>query len=205
MDWLEFVASLVSSLAWPAVVVIAIWLFREPLGGLVTRLTQWEGLGVRAQFIEKLDDVAGVAGEVADEAREKLAELDPARVVALDEPAPVDTSDEPAFVIIAAWEQLGAAVAELAVTADLASGRTNSNPRSVARALRAAGVVNDLFVRSVDDLAALRDLVAHGRHRPTRGEADEFLRVTRELTRGSAALGQFYTFRPDGPGPLDPA
>ncbi len=37
VDWLAFVASLVGSLAWPAVIVVAVWLFRDEIRALARR------------------------------------------------------------------------------------------------------------------------------------------------------------------------
>jgi len=40
MDWKSFVASIVGKLTWPAVVVIALVLFRNPIGGFIDRATE---------------------------------------------------------------------------------------------------------------------------------------------------------------------
>ena len=42
MTWLEFIASLVSSLAWPAIIVFAVSLFKKPLSALIGRIRSIE-------------------------------------------------------------------------------------------------------------------------------------------------------------------
>lgn len=50
MSWLEFIDSLVSSLAWPAAVVLAVFVLRERLNSLLDRVQNVEAMGVKATF-----------------------------------------------------------------------------------------------------------------------------------------------------------
>ena len=56
MDWKQFIASLVSSLAWPALLAFFLWLIRERIGGLLSRLIElhFPG-GAKAVFAQELD------------------------------------------------------------------------------------------------------------------------------------------------------
>ena len=42
MNWLEFISSLVSSLAWPAVILFGVFLFKRPLSALIGRIRSIE-------------------------------------------------------------------------------------------------------------------------------------------------------------------
>lgn len=57
MDWMTFVVELVKALAWPAVVAIAILVFKDKLLALVDQLTELKGLGMEARFAKDVQDV----------------------------------------------------------------------------------------------------------------------------------------------------
>ena len=52
MSGLEFFASLVRSLAWPAAVAFGLWLFRSPFAGLIERVIKVKGPGFEVDAIE---------------------------------------------------------------------------------------------------------------------------------------------------------
>jgi hypothetical protein len=95
---LQFVAAIVNSLAWPAAVVVTLWLLRDQLPEAWQRLKSFEFAGAKVEFAglrEFQKEVAGAAkdagtpggGEVARQevtefrATEELAATDPRRAV----------------------------------------------------------------------------------------------------------------------------
>jgi hypothetical protein len=61
MDWKQFISSVVGSLAWPAAVAFLIYVFRQPIEGVIARLTKLKGGGVEAEFgqyVEKAESAA---------------------------------------------------------------------------------------------------------------------------------------------------
>jgi hypothetical protein len=42
MDWKTFVSSLIDSLAWPAIILLALWLFREPFSVVIQSLKRFK-------------------------------------------------------------------------------------------------------------------------------------------------------------------
>jgi hypothetical protein len=50
MNWLTFTASIINSLAWPTAIVVIICVMREPLSGLLNKLTGLKAAGIEAQF-----------------------------------------------------------------------------------------------------------------------------------------------------------
>ena len=47
MNGLEFIASVIGSLIWPALVVLVVLFFRTPIAELIGRIKSYEGLGQR--------------------------------------------------------------------------------------------------------------------------------------------------------------
>ncbi|WP_353571096.1 hypothetical protein [Candidatus Albibeggiatoa sp. nov. BB20] len=58
MDWKTFIATVIESLAWPAVVVLIILSFRDKLESLVPRLTRFKSGYIEAEFSERVNQLA---------------------------------------------------------------------------------------------------------------------------------------------------
>jgi len=58
MDWMQFTASVIGSLAWPSVVVVLLILIRKQLGGLVARIEELNlPGGTSAKFGRALEEI----------------------------------------------------------------------------------------------------------------------------------------------------
>jgi hypothetical protein len=55
MDWLQFFASIIGSLAWPSVVVALLFMLRGQMAGLVGRLEELAFGGAKAKFAMALE------------------------------------------------------------------------------------------------------------------------------------------------------
>lgn len=65
MDWLTFFSGLVAALVWPAVLLLALLLFHEPIRKLIPKLQQVEVAGFKAT-LEKAGESADKAGKAPD-------------------------------------------------------------------------------------------------------------------------------------------
>lgn len=66
MNWIEFISSIVSALAWPATVIILVVILRKPLKGLIPLLQRMKYKDFEMEFGRKLAEAreeAGVEGE----------------------------------------------------------------------------------------------------------------------------------------------
>ncbi|WP_157182370.1 hypothetical protein [Methylobacterium sp. WSM2598] len=71
VDWLQFLASVVRSLAWPAVVAYLVFLVRHQLGSLARRLTELSlPGGTKALFRSDLEDAKSAVISLAAEPQE---------------------------------------------------------------------------------------------------------------------------------------
>ena len=60
METLEFVASLVESLAWPAVVGYCVYILRAPAGKLLERVSKLKYGELEAEFQERLNNIKSI-------------------------------------------------------------------------------------------------------------------------------------------------
>ena len=191
VSWLGFVDSLVRSLAWPAVVLIAALLFRTEFAGLVARLTHLKVPGGEATFGEGLAKAertfekfqASVTGVEAASGQPGVEEPDGAGNA---DSGPV----EPSALVLRSWEQLAEEIIGLAHAS--VPGVHTTNAASAAAALERAGIVNDLFVETANELRELRNAVAHAKETPTPGSAIAYADQARELQVACRALAQLH-------------
>ena len=63
MGWLEFVASLIRSLAWPAMLGFVVWLLRKPIERFIDKLKRASGWGVSVETVDDLSEQTREAAE----------------------------------------------------------------------------------------------------------------------------------------------
>lgn len=61
MDYLQFLSSIISSIAWPATIGIILWCYKTPLLELLGRIKSFKGLGVEAEFKESMEELREAA------------------------------------------------------------------------------------------------------------------------------------------------
>lgn len=202
MGWMEFVSALVGHLAWPLAVVVLVWIFRSSVAALIGKLSSWEGLGQKFEFgrelaraeegvaelAERVEAQAGAATVEGESPTLEITESDPFGALRKD------AESNPSHVILASWELLAGSLKDLlgAVVAhrQLSSvgDRIWRDAVQMARRLEVAGTVNHEMTNSVEELRHLRNLVAHGRYKPTPGEALAYEETARELSRAAIVL-----------------
>lgn len=78
MNWLEFISSLVSSLAWPAVILFGVFLFKKPLSALIGRIRsieRGEDGNVKLSFEEVLSEIPAPKKEVVLDENSNIKQL----------------------------------------------------------------------------------------------------------------------------------
>ena len=168
---MDFIASLVGSLAWPAVVVGALLVFRGPLAELLGRVAEATGFGGSVTFRERLENVEDRLVVAAGETVEN-------RPVTTEG----DERESPLARIANAWAQLRPGLAELVVRAGGDSSvLSDATPVGLATVLAQADVVIPAYVEAVSELASLYDDVQEGHFRATKDNARTFERSVSTL------------------------
>lgn len=189
MSALEFIASLVDSLAWPLVASSAVWLLRRPLArSLSGPLRRWKAgpSGVEFEYWER--KVAATREEVsraqAESGGNELRETPPVLLNTslreLAEASP-DTAISEAYRTIE--RQLRVKLVDFQAPADL-------DTVGLALFAEEKGVINQETAKAIQGLSVLRNLAAHDRVGDVTPErAIEFL---------SLADGVLFALRPRG-------
>ena len=168
MNGLQFTSTLVGDLSWPIVVSAAIIIFRKPIAEVIGRVRSYEGLGQKLTFGDRLENAEQSVDAAAKNAEIERGGGEGQKKVDLS-PLAREAEANPSFVVIQSWEQLSGALDDLIGAAS--PGRRPGPSVSLLPGLQKQGLVDDKFVTAVRELRDLRNLVAHGRHNPTPGEA----------------------------------
>jgi hypothetical protein len=170
MDWMEFIASLVDSLAWPAAVLAVVFILRKKLALEFGRLTQ------RSRMTRLKAGPAGVEFELQEATREadeaRLPSTDSPQVKEVVLPLPEQrffaaaagrineerlleiAEVEPDVAMIASWRGLTHEVRNAGRGAGVRP-QPSEHAIAVAERLRAAGRIDDSFLATIRTLDAL--------------------------------------------------
>lgn len=156
--YLDGIAKILGSIAWPVAVVFVLLRFKKELSGLLKRLKTFKAAGAEAAFAE----------EVAEAEAEFVSEVRPQ-----EEPPEVsaktfkEATENPRGTILAAWLKVEGAVQRLFYDANLAliSSRTSDarTPSSyqLMREIQKASLIDQSYTVLFNDLRALRNQAAH--------------------------------------------
>ncbi|MDE0052761.1 MAG: hypothetical protein OXP28_05680 [Gammaproteobacteria bacterium] len=154
----DFVAAIVDSIAWPAVAVLAIWMLRKPLSGLLSVIEelQYKDIAVRFQ-------------RDAEQARQAvpLAERDDERVVSLP------PSADPRSAVLEAWLSIEKTAVEKYRELANRSEEGKIEPGRAVAYFEYTGALTPTTQRALTDLRDLRSQAAHSRREGITREAAE--------------------------------
>ena len=175
MNGLEFVASLIDSLVWPLVAIVAIVVLRNPLGQVLLLLESVKYKDLHLRFRERLQQATVEASQLPGYSSESLT----AGTGLASEIAPIS----PRAAVIEAWRGVESevlAAAHSLGTPFLKQGRPIF--RSALRALEHSGRLNHEFIEVLDGLRELRNEASHARDFAfTVDEALEFVALCESL------------------------
>lgn len=166
MDWLDFIASVVGSLAWPLAVVIIVWLLRREIQGLLERLEKVRHKDTEATFFaRKVDQIAERVSEQSElssgrqptpEATEGRDDRAAAPVFTPRELA-MELDGHPPSIVLESWDILERLLREKASLHGLKAESLAGTLSAMAKAGLITGTQRDLIV----ELSTLRNAVAH--------------------------------------------
>ncbi len=183
MDWLQFIASLVTSLAWPITVVVLVFLLRVPLARVLLTLTHLRYKDLELDFGRELKRLEEEARAIHIEPKQ-LKEAASAKRDSLHllEEAARMVEDSPELAIAVAWQaleaELMAAIMRLAASPDYPP--YNSALKN-AQLLKEQNTIDARTFELLNSMRMLRNAVVHGAHKSsiTSDEAAEFVALAR--------------------------
>jgi hypothetical protein len=179
MDWLMFIASLVSSLAWPGVAVAFILMFRRQVRDLIGRLVEAEGFGFMGKFDRTATAVAKAAAETLAQAgtASGTGQAFDATVVvheSLSSTLGNLATENPSDAIMTAWVEIEKAIRER--IGGLGTRQPTIAGMMLVRIAYERGEISEATLQAVQGLEVLRNLAAHGRSNEVDAEkAQEYL------------------------------
>lgn len=195
MVYLQFIAALVHSVAWPVSAIVLAALFRIPLKELLLKLNRFQYGNVEIDFGRELAQIESYAKtlDLRPSTRPKsAAKLRTAEQTLDDAARLIDDFPEPALAL--AWtaieEELMSAIMRLAASADYPP--YNSSLKNM-KLLREQGYIDGQIYQLLDRMRNLRDAAVHGGAVTTIGsdEAREFVSLAgavlerlKRITRG---------------------
>ncbi|MGY2361502.1 DUF4145 domain-containing protein [Pseudomonas azotoformans] len=150
MDWLQFLSSVIGSIAWPSAVVLLAILMRAPLGKLLPLIRTLKYKDLQIDIGEQLEAVrekVGAEGEAPDVASEepplsfkKLAQADPRAA------------------ILSAWIPVEIELNEIAKKIHV---ETRRGAMDLIGVLRRHGILDRLTSETLDQLRRIRNTAVH--------------------------------------------
>ena len=164
--WLDFFASAIGSLAWPAFVILLALLFREPVTKLIGRMKSVEAGGAKAEFGVEVADLAANAKKIETADPAVAQENDPR----LQELLKMATAS-PTGAIVEAWKDVETAARLLVERSELfiSVSETHTWKHDVrrkyilntSRLLGKYGLLPPAEMSTYEELRTLRNKAAH--------------------------------------------
>lgn len=173
MDWLQFFASVIGALAWPAAIVLSVFLLRRELVQLLRRLRHLKYGDAQADFGEKLVEVEDDIAELPTPAPVLLNQsTDSFRARFKD----LDRFSYNSAVFVS-WLEVESAILNLARSAKALE--TNMPAARAAELLLRKEVIDTSTYRAIRELLELRNIAVHPNDARTvsKEEADRFKKL----------------------------
>lgn len=199
MDWMTFIVELVRALAWPAVVAMAVWFFKDKLTKLFDDVTEVRGLGIEATFARGVKDVRAEVAAIEEEVVvEQPAPLNEAAVLGGPENTErvddfVDLSKyqmknmlyatlEPRAAILDARSKVEQAIKDFA-DESLVTGTSGGTILGLLRGLKMQGFIRSTVLLAGKDLIALGNKAAHDPFVPSVESARDYVNAANSFVR----------------------
>lgn len=165
MDVLEFIASLVKSLAWPAALVVALYLMRSSVAKLFESLAKRiqtgnirvEGAGWKALVSESLEDANEALEQIPDVNLRSTAAEKPTRVLSND--LEVLAVKDPESAVLKCWELVEQSLRDYASRHNFRD--PDAHPKRLIALLPVEGTLDRDAAVALNRLFTIRSVAAH--------------------------------------------
>ena len=156
LDWLTFVSTIIKSLVWPIVIVVAFLVLKRQIANLLrdlgNRLLTAKGGGFELTFGQRVDQVEEILP--ATEAKEITASVDAERISGL-------AQLPPPYIVSQAWLRLEQAIREALDYLLPTDPRRPLTPTAYVDLAREQGLLSDDETPAVNSLRQMRNHAAH--------------------------------------------
>jgi hypothetical protein len=156
---LEFIASLVHSLAWPAAAVVMVVVLRKPIGAALQRLSKAKVGPVEAEFDQELAEVREELKRAPELASQPAGEQTTSMLSLPDELTRLAEAS-PRAAVLEAFARVEARLRELLTDAGV-EVREGLSGVALARLAHQHELISAESLKAVEGLAVMRNLAAH--------------------------------------------
>jgi len=156
MDWKQFLASVIGSLAWPVAAVSIVYIFKDRLRLLIGQIKKIGAGGVNVELSEKVEEALD-AGEVVQVEKGLVAP----DVIGLDPTLLQLARSFPEAALIQSFKELEALI--LKIRARIPDDRPSRNLYEVLKALEKLQFIPQSAVTLFQSLREARNAAAHGK------------------------------------------
>ena len=176
MDTLEFIASIIDSLAWPLAIVVLIFILRTPLSKLIPFLERLKFKGLELDFTKRVHEVAAEAAAVLPEPVPQIAH-------AVEEELEELAAVYPRGAVLESWIKIERAAADAAKRRGLPLSSVDlKSPKRLIHVLEDAKVLDEKQAAVFDDLRNLRNAAAHASDLTlTASTAAQYVKATQRI------------------------
>jgi hypothetical protein len=158
MDWKQFIAQIVSSIAWPTLIIILLFVFKKEFAKIIQRLAHLKYKDLELEF----DKVKQQAEELHKDVPEELPSQKSLAFTSLEDQVLDAVERAPSAAILLAWSGLetamASAVAGLAISPESPSYRS---PMHNIEMLSKYGGLSKSYTDLLQEMRILRNKVAH--------------------------------------------
>jgi|tagenome__1003787_1003787.scaffolds.fasta_scaffold20982626_3 hypothetical protein len=156
MDWKQFLASVIGSLAWPSAIVAIVCVFKNQLRVLIVQIRKFGAAGVSVELSEKVEEAVD-AGEVVQAEKGVVAP----DVIGLDPTLLQLAKSFPEAAVIQSFKELEALILKL--RARMPDDRPARNLYEVLKALEKQQFIPQSAITLFQSLREARNAAAHGK------------------------------------------
>lgn len=194
IGWLDFIASLIGSLAWPLVILALAILYRGPITYVLKNLREAKWGGNSVTIGMQIDEAEEAAREV--EAVVPSEAVDTTPINAHEEQEELSTqknrmlAQEPGLMVLQQWAMIESKLAEISAPHfRLDEQHRPANAMRITRELARRGLIPSEVVDLIGELRHIRNSVAHGQYATvSRLDALRFVELSQRVQQLLAAV-----------------
>jgi hypothetical protein len=174
LGWLDFIASIISSAAWPIAAVVITLTFRNQISQLLNKIRRLSWGGTSVELTEQLDKVEIASQTIPDLSNEPAPPLPNDRFQQLLEISP-------SAAILDSWRNVEQMLNQIA-SSRAYDERTFRSPSRIASGLCKDGDISGSVYEMIRDLQGIRNVAAHQRE-VSRTDAYRFNELAGKVTK----------------------
>lgn len=193
MDGLQFVASLMSSLAWPATIIVLVLILRDPISRVLLTLTKLKYRDVELDFGKELNELEQAAQQIdVHPKKANVIEGAPKESSQILSEAQTLAETFPRAAVSVAWSavetEIMAVITQRAISPDYSF---YSSPLKNIQILADSSLIDNLTLQVLDGMRKLRNAAVHAHPKDadiTTDQAREFVFLARGIIDKLKAL-----------------